>query len=180
MTSEIIELVTTGFASLGGGAALSIIIGTLIKTIGAYKTTKAANNMYTHLEKFKDEIVTSIINYFKQTMTFSLDVDITAQVREIVNEIFGENKNQFNTIVAQLNAMKTMHRLVADRLLLSNRVSPENRAAFLEYMEKCDELIQIAERGEKPKVQIKLEAIQEPATQIVEKKNKKRITPTGV
>lgn len=154
MTFEQIKVLATSIiASLGGVAGIVVLINRILGIIETHqkrKGTQAIKENTSALGSVKEDM----LQEFRNILNCSLDVDISAKLNEVFEDIqqkylfTAQNQNE------QMVAMKELVIEMAQMMSTSRKLSEDDRLRLLETIKKSNEIIVEQQKEVKPKLKI--------------------------
>lgn len=167
---EIKTLVTAIVASLGGITGIIAIINGIVRVLAAAKTAKATKSNTSTLTSVKNDIIAEI----EQRMNCSLDVDISAKLNPVLNELIGDYKTTASALNEKLFAIKNLMSEMAKMMATSRKITEDERLKLYALIDECGALVDKPTEEVKPKLSVILPESREA---VVESDDKKNIRP---
>lgn len=157
------EILTTVLSSIGIAGITSIIICG-VKTISTASHTIALNKNTKAIESLKAEIVDAV----KDSLQCSVDVDLSAKLNPMLEEIRSDYVLGKKNEVEQLYALKTL--LVEEMSILSSskKLDADKKATLDALIKKCEKLCPEAKAVPTLKLSLKEEKKEVVEEQVIE------------
>lgn len=164
MTFEQIKtIVMTVIASLGGFTGIIAIINGIVRIFTAAKqakATKASTSAYTAI---KSDIVAEL----ERRMNCSLDVDISAKLNPVLNELIGSYKATADAANEKLYSMKNLMVEMAKMMATSRKITEDDRVKLYALIDECSSVVEKPVEEVKPKLSVTLEDTREAQSEAV-------------
>lgn len=147
-----IMTIVLGAIGTAGGAATVISLGLgILKTVSTSRHTRALNKN----TKAIDEQTGKIIDALRNELDCTLDVDVTAKIAPVVDELREQAVLQIKQQNEQLYAIKSL--IIEDTKMLTDspRVSRDEKERLIKLVDSCNALV-VKDKPDTNKVVIKL------------------------
>lgn len=151
---EIQDIIVTVLAPIGGVAGLIAIITGVCKVIAAAKNGKALTKYSETLNTLKSEMLSEI----RENMNCTLDVDISARLNDVLENIEKKYLNKAQSIDEKLAAMRELNVEMARLMATTRKITEDKREELSALIDKCATVCDEPEIEAKPKLQITLGA----------------------
>lgn len=155
MKEQIVELVTTCIASVGGVGVLITLLCTIIKTFGGNSVKAKLANAKIDTDKTLEHGLNEISKTVESKINTDITVDITSRVEGAVKKQLDEQQEINVNLLENINKMRIA---ISDLLAIEGEqraISAEKRKLILERAKEMAE-IKAVERIEKPVAHITL------------------------
>lgn len=168
MTAEEIKSTVIGVVSaLGGTAGIIAIVRLLYSMFADYKNRKVTKANTKALSENKE----ASVQYLKDNMVTSVKVDVSAQLRPLLDDIQERFIDGQHTIVEQMLALKNICILMGRILVKTPKLTADERSEFNAIIDTLDQVIPIDQTSENTSG-VLMVSLDEPKKEVVESDSK--------
>lgn len=149
---EIKEIILSVLAPVGGVAGLVAIITSIAKIISAAKSGKALSQYSAALDRLKGEI----IEQMHESLNCSLDVDISAKLNAVLENLEAQYVSKAQEIDEKLEVMRKLSVEMTQLMSTSRKITEEKRLELSALIDQANSLVVAPVRESKPKLTVAL------------------------
>lgn len=149
---EIQELIITILAPIGGVSGVIAIIAAVAKVIAASKNSKALAKQAESFAQLKTDIIAEL----ETKLNCTLDVDISAKLNGLLENLETKYLDNVRGINTKLEAMRKLNIEMTRIMSTTRKITEEQRAGVLALIDECSTLITAPETELKPTLRLEL------------------------